>query len=73
MIEFLTSIGFYAFKSCGCNGGEASLRHREPGKMIGIVIFIKKRLDSYEIKRDGTVINRGQSHQLETEYNKLFA
>lgn len=73
MIDFLTSIGFYAFKSCGCNGGEASLRHREPEKMIGIVVFVKKRSNSYEIKRNGTVINRGQGFQLETEYNKLFA
>lgn len=72
MIEFLTSIGFYAFKSCECNGGEYSFKHIEPSKMMGIAVSIKKRPNSYEIKRDGTVINRGQGYQLEREYNKLF-
>lgn len=69
MINFLLSQGFKVFHSCGCNGGEAKFRKEG---MIGVVIKLKKRSDSYEISRSNKVINRGMSHQLETEYNKLF-
>ena len=69
MISFLTNLNFKVFHSCQCNGGEAKFRKEG---MIGIVIKLKKRTDSYEIFRGGDVINRGMSHQLETEYNKLF-
>lgn len=69
MIDFLVSLGFNVFHSCGCNGGEAKFRKEG---MIGIVIKLKKRSDSYEILRSNKVINRGMSHQLETEYQKLF-
>lgn len=72
MIEFLTSVGFKVFKSCGCNGGEAKWRHKDSEKMVGITIKTFRRGDHYEILRGGKVINRGMSHHLETEYNKLF-
>ena len=69
MTDFLISQGFRVFKSCGCNGGEA--KFKKDG-MIGIVIFVRKRFQTYEILRNNQVINRGMGHQLQTEYNKLF-
>lgn len=69
MIDFLVSVGFQLFHSCGCNGGEAKFRKEG---MIGVTIKLKRRSDSYEILRSNKVINRGMSHQLEPEYNKLF-
>ena len=69
MIDFLISVGFQVFKSCNCSGGKASFRKEG---MIGIVIKIFKRSDSYEILRANKVINRGMGCQLETEYNNLF-
>ncbi|KKN74641.1 hypothetical protein LCGC14_0388430 [marine sediment metagenome] len=70
MVDFLTNQGFQVFKSCNCNGGEA--KFKKDG-MPGIVIFIRKRFQTYEILRSNEVINRGMAHHLPTEYNKLFA
>jgi len=69
MKEFLEKLGFYQFRGCGCNGGEYQYRKEN---MIGIVIKLKKRNNSYEIKRSGQVINRGSANQLEAEYNRIF-
>lgn len=73
MIDFLKSIDFGVFKSCQCNGGEASFKHNTPGKMVGVVIRTFRRGDHYKILKGGSVINKGLGYQLETEYNKLFA
>jgi len=69
MIDFLVSQGFRVFKSCGCNGGEAQFKK---DAMSGIIVKTFRRSQSYEIKRSGSVINRGMAHQLEAEYLKLF-
>lgn len=69
MITFLLNIGFDQFKSCNCEGGKRWFKKSE---MPGIQIVLMKRGDQYEIKRSNKVINRGMSHQLETEFNKLF-
>lgn len=69
MRDFLLSLDFEMFKSCNCNGGK--MWFRKDG-MIGIEIVLIKRGNQYEIKRSNTVINRGMSHQLEPEFNKLF-
>ncbi len=69
MITFLLNNGFDQFKSCNCDGGK---RWFKKATMPGVVVVLKKRGDQYEIKRSNKVINRGMSHQLETEYNKLF-
>lgn len=69
MITFLREQGFKIFRSCGCDGGKAWLKKQE---MPGIQIVLMKRGDQYEIKRSNKVINKGMSHQLESEYNKLF-
>lgn len=69
MIEFLLSVGFRVFKSCNCSGGKAWFKKEG---MPGIEVVLFKRGDQYEIKRSNKVVNRGMSHQLETEYQKLF-
>jgi len=69
MIDFLNSINFHVFKSCNCGGGKAWFKK---DGMPGVEIILIKRGDQYEIKRSNKVINRGMSHQLQTEYNKLF-
>ncbi len=69
MIDFLNGIGFHNFKSCNCSGGKVWFKK---DGMPGVEIILLKRSNSYEIKRSNTIINRGMSHQLETEYQKLF-
>lgn len=69
MHDFLLSLGFRMFKSCNCGGGKKNFKK---ATMPGIEITLFKRSDSYEIKRSNKVINRGMSHHLETEYNKIF-
>ncbi len=70
MTDFLLNLDFRMFKSCNCGGGKMWFKKAE---MPGIEIVLIKRGDQYEIKRSNTVINRGMSHQLEPEFNKLFA
>jgi len=69
MITFLELQGFASYKSCNCGGGKTWLKKQE---MPGVEIVLIKRGDQYEITRSNKVINRGMSHQLETEFNKLF-
>lgn len=69
MIDFLLNLGFKVFKSCNCSGGKAWFKKEG---MPGVEIILLKRSNSYEIKQSNKVINRGMSHHLQTEYQKLF-
>lgn len=54
----------------GCNCGGKQKFKKQELRGIEITLF---RAGSYEIRDNNQVVNRGMSHQLETEYNKLFA
>lgn len=69
MQDFLLSLGFRVTKNCACGGGKKNFKK---DTMPGIEIVLFRRSNSYEIIRSNKVINRGEAHHLETEYNKIF-
>ena len=69
MTDFLINEGFREISSCGGCGGKKVFKKEA---MPGVVITTFRKSSSYHITRSNSVINRGQAHQLETEYQKLF-
>ena len=67
MKNFLVNL-LWIQQGCNCGGKQKFKK----GELAGFEITLF-RSDSYVIKEFGQVINRGMSHQLQTEYNKLFA
>lgn len=69
MKELLKDEGFYKFKSCNCSGGEEQYKHET---RPGIVIKLKLRHMTFEIKNGFKLVSRGQEGQLASELIRLF-